>query len=257
MSHFRTTDFALEVALGNVPGYRKINKFGQAPDCDNAVLTDIWDGADGSLSSDIWIAPTQARLHDVVSDSANDTSAGTGLRTLRLYGLTDWGSLESSEDIIMNGTSTVTTSNSYVIVHRIKHLTSGSAGPNVGTITATAQTDATITAAIQPDVGQTLMAIYGVPSTQTIRLTYLREDIKRGTGTRTADAFLAVRENADQSGSKFVMKESFQFRNDTPLVRPYKIPKSFSGPCIVKLQVNADTNNTVVSGAFDAYLVDN
>ena len=44
----RVKDFGLEVALGNIPGYSKVNKFGQATDCDSGIPTDVWDGADGT-----------------------------------------------------------------------------------------------------------------------------------------------------------------------------------------------------------------
>ena len=81
-----TKDFALEVAIGNVSKTFKINKFGCGPDCDSGIATDVWDGADGATSTDIWVAPTQARVHDIVSTQAADDGSpvGTGMRTVRI-----------------------------------------------------------------------------------------------------------------------------------------------------------------------------
>lgn len=255
-----TKDFGLEAALGNVSGYSTINKFGVALDADNGIATDIWDGADGALSTDVWVPPTQARVHDIVSTSAIDVSTGLGCQTLRVYGLTDWDTAEVSEDIAMNGVTNVPTVNSYVIIHRMKGLTfGGNTGSNTGTITATAQTDATITAAIQPLQGQTLMAIYGIPSTQTLAITTLFQQGLRsgGGGAFLADGTLLVKENADLATGEFITKERWVFGDAFPFVRIYGVPKMVTGPAIVKLQVLTDANDVAVTGAFDAYVVDN
>ncbi len=251
--------FGLQVSLGNVAGYRKINKYGQALDCDSGVETDIWDGADGSTSTDEWVAPTQARVHNLTSASANDASAGTGMRTCQVYGLTDWGSLETSEIVTLDGTNDVATVNEYLIIHRIKGLTFGSTGSNEGIITATAVTDATITAAIQVGEGQTQMAIYGVSSQETIHIAQLRVDALRDSPTGvSANVYLMVKENADQSDSGFVHKEDFQCTDELPINRTYyPIYKSFSGPCIIKLQVVTDADNSMFTGSFDAFVVTN
>jgi len=259
MSYIANKDFCLEVALGNVSGYSCINKFGQAPDADSGTLTDVWDGADGTTSTDIWVAPTAARVHAIVSNDTNDTSAGTGLQTCRVYGLTDWDTAETSEVVSMNGTTPVNTSSSYVIIHRMKSLTFGSGGTNAGIVTATAATDSTITAAIQAGEGQTLMAIYGVPSTQTLHLTQIYASVLKsiGVGAVKVDATLLVKENADLATSGFITKERFQYTDQNSLHRDYCPVKSVTGPAIVKMQVETNVANSVATAAFDAYLVNN
>jgi len=258
MSFFGNKDFGLEVALGNVTGYASINKFGEALDCDVNTLTDVWDGADGATSTDIWIPPTQARVHNLTSASANDTSAGTGMRTVEVYGLVDWDTAESSETVTMNGTSDVATSSSYVIIHRMVGKTFGSGGTNAGIITATAVTDATITAAIQAGQGQTLMTIYGIPSTQTINIVHIEASALKATGASTnIDGTILVKENADLATGGFVTKHRFKFSDTEFYDRMFGPPNKFTGPCIIKMQVSASANNTVVASTFDAYVVNN
>lgn len=249
-------DFGTEVGRGNVPGYSKVNKYGEALDCDSGVLTDIWDGADGITSTDIWVAPTVARVHNLASASAADAAAGTGMRTCRVYGLIDWDTDEVSEDITLNGVTNVATINSYVIIHRIVGLTFGSGGTNAGIVTATAVTDATITAAIQAAEGQTLMAIYGVPSTKDIYVKTAMVTALRSVSTVKVDATIWAKENVDQSDAGFITKERFSLSDSHNWPRHWDPPKSFSGPCIVKIQVDTNASNTQVSAAFDAYLVD-
>ena len=245
-------NFGLEVALGNVSGYSKVNKFGKATDCDSGIPTDVWDGADGATSTDIWIAPTQARTHLIASTSGNDAAAGTGMQTMQVYGLADWDSAETSEIVSVGDTTAA-----YVIIHRIKGLTFGTTGSNEGIITATATTDATITAAIQIGVGQTLMIIYGVPSTQTLQIKKVSSGILRAVTAVTADLTLFAKENADQATAGFIVKEEYILTSSVPVEEAYDPPKSFTGPCIVKLQVITGSNNSQVTGSFDAYVVDN
>lgn len=234
-----------------------INKFGRALDCDANVATDIWDGADGVTSTDVWVAPTQARKHDIVSTSTDDTAAGSGMRTVRIWGLTDWESPEVSEDVTLDGTSNVETANSYVIIHRMKGLTFGAGENNAGIIKATAQTDSTITAAIQTGECQTEMAIYGVSARHVFKVYEVVARMLKGTSNVTADLRLLCMENPGDSDAGWVTKEIFPLGSTTPLHRVYpeKSPKTLEGPCIVKLQVNSDTNNAQVVGCFDGELV--
>ncbi len=251
-------DFALAASRGSVEGYTTVNKFGQALDCDSGASTDVWDGADGTTSTDIWVAPTTARIHDIASTDVNDDGnpVGTGMRTVEISGLTGWDAAETSEVITLDGTSNVATANSYVIIHRMEGLTFGSGDTNAGIIKATAQTDATITAAIQAGEGQTQMAIYGIPSTQTLHIMYLRTGVLQAAGAE-GDVTLLVKLNAGQADAGFVTKERGEFSDSSPFSRTYGVPKKIVGPAIIKIQVETNTANCVVSAAFDAYVTDN
>jgi hypothetical protein len=233
-----------------------LNKFGLASDADQGIATDVWDGADGTTSTDVWVAPTAARVHAIASTSVNDAAAGSGMRTVRVYGLQTWDSFETSEDITLAGSDSVNTSNSYVIIHRMKGLTFGAGGANDGKITATAASDSTVTAVIQNGNNQTLMAIYGVPSVQVLYLKQLVQTSLRVVATVQVDGTLLINERADQSDSGFLVKERYQTTQDAPFVRTWSPPKTVVGPAIVKMQANSSANNATVTGAFDGYLQD-
>jgi hypothetical protein len=255
----RDSEFALEVSLGNIDGYGTIDKFGRAPSGVQLTATDIWDRADATPTQSLWVAPTQARVHNIVSTAAGDTDGGAGLRTMRIWGLTSWGANEVSEDITLNGVTPVATTNSYVIIHRMKKLTSGASG-TVGTITATAVTDGTVTAAMLPGQNQTQMAIFGVPSTCKLAMKkfYVSALQSAGAAVSIGVELLVAEDPANQVGV-FTVKHTDAIRTNATSAHTHEFdpPKVFEGPCIVKIQCTATTADTDVSAGFDAILVAN
>jgi hypothetical protein len=255
-------DFFLQVAQGNISGKSGINKFGRASNVDNGVATDIWDGANATTDQDIWIAPTQARIHQITSGSASDDGdpVGVGARTIRISGLTSWSALEVSEDIILNGASDVATANVYVIIHRMQVITKGATNINVGIITATADTDGTITAQINAGQGQTQMAIYGVPSIQIAYMTkYYSSFNKSGGQTGAIDLSLLVNPGPDVEIINFLTKHTQGLFSVGTSLQYHRFEPHFaiSGPAIIKLQAIGSADNLDLSGGFDLILVDN
>jgi len=259
--HDPRKNYFSEVALGNVAGRSSVNKFGSAPSGIQVTATDIWGRADATPTQSVWLAPTAARVHAIVSSSVDDDGSpvGTGARTLRVYGLTSWTADEVSEDITLNGVGAVNTVNSYVIIHRMKVLTMGASGPNVGTIIATAATDTTVTAVILPGDGQTEMAIYGVPSTKIALLHRWNVQIdKAGGAVASADFILRVNENPNVQTTGFLRKDDISLQSTCTCAeeRRYAIPMRFVGPCIIKATAIASAADVDGASGFDLELVD-
>lgn len=262
MAFIAHTDFLLEVAKGTVVGHASENKFGRAPDGLQTTATDVWDRADMPATQQIWVAPTTARIHDIVSSSASDDGApvGVGARTIRVTGLTGWGTAEVSEDLTLNGVTNVPTVNAYVIIHRLEILTKGATSVNVGTITATAQTDTTITAVILPGNGQSQMAIYGIPSTQKAFVIDIYAHILAAAGANAAaDMSLMYNPEPDVELLNFISKHTWAAVKEGSSVatKDYRVPKMFEGPGILKVQGIASGADLDVSAGFDLVLVDN
>jgi len=155
------SDFFLEIARGNITGMSSIQKFGRNDDISAGVTEDIWAG--GGIRAYL----TSAETMDVVSTSANDDGApaGTGAQTLTIEGL-DSDYLEVSDTITMNGVTAVTTTQSFLRVHRAYVVASGSNETNVGDITIDPTTSGAGSrqAAIAAGDGQTLISHYTVPA---------------------------------------------------------------------------------------------
>jgi len=201
------SDYPLSVARGLVTGVTSVNKFGSSPEGIQTTVTDIWSRANAAVTQQIWLAPTEPRVHAIVSTSTDDDGnpVGLGARTIRIYGLKTWDLAETSEDITLNGTGSVNTANAYVIIHRMKVLTSGATSINVGTISATAATDNTVTAVILPGDGQTEMAIYGVPSIQSFYLTRWSCAVAKNATAVFASFQLRVNENPNVQTTNFLI----------------------------------------------------
>lgn len=229
-----------------------INKYGRTLNAANGVLRDLW----SRDVQPIWLPPLAARIHDIASSDVNDTSGGTGLQQLRAYYLPDWTTAEASEVVTMNGTTNVPMANAAVIIHRLEPVAWGSAGPNVGTITATAQTDGSVTAQIEPDQGQTQMAIYGIPTGKALSIRRAWVKLLEGNNA-IVDAWLRVNTIPDVEQLGYVTKEQWGVNTDLRFVPlDYEPFKRVAGPAIVKIQIESDTNNMGVVGGFNGYVHD-
>ena len=149
--------FYLAVQQGKVPGYTMVNKFGYNSSIGSGAFETIWETG-GQL-----VFQTTAQTVDVVSGDVNDDVAGTGARTLRIQGL------DSSFDLVeetvdMDGTTTVTTTQTFLRVFRMSVETAGTSGNNEGDITATYSSTTDTAATITAGNGQTLMATYTIPN---------------------------------------------------------------------------------------------
>lgn len=247
-------DFLLDIARGLVPGMSHINKFGRNPDIDpGSDPEDIWDG------SNLHTQPTTERIHDLTSTSANDTSDGTGARAVKVYGL-GRSYTEQSEIVATNGIEIASTVNDYIRIFRAEVASAGSGLVNAGTILATAQIDATVTAQINPTMGKTLMAIYTVPAGKTAYMAQVYATLnKSSVDTAVADMLLRSRGPIDVATSawqtRHIWAVSLAGSSDVPHeFIPYKVfaeKTDILVKCLVT-QINSD-----ISAGFDLILVDN
>lgn len=362
-------DAALNVATGDAEGIYGVNVFGRAISGLQTTATDLWDRANASATQKVWVAPTTARLHAIVSDDASDVAAmgiwtltgnitdsstctigdkvylfestltntdgnvhigasasatidnfiaainltvsdstdwaiattandvdmiatvesgdlmnlyvntadtsfvttddddaaswgatsiagGAGARTIRVHGLTSWDAAETTEDIYLRGVYSQNTANSYVAINKIEVLTKGATNVNAGTITATAATDASVTAVILPDAGQTQMGIYSFPSTQTAYITNYFVGTEDSTDVAMS---LLVNPEPEDELTKFVTRHVQELQDTGTSFIQFDFNPYFKveGPAIIKLQGTAAANDADVFGGFGLILKDN
>lgn len=136
--------------------FQAIEVVGRNTDVDSAAAEDIW------TKGGVYVAPTAARVHAIVSNSANDTAAGTGARTVKIQGIDSNFNLVT-ENVTLNGTTPVNTSGSYWTID-ILGRTYGSGATNAGLITATAATDATVTNQVEGGYLNSASSVFMVPT---------------------------------------------------------------------------------------------
>jgi len=238
----RELSFALDIAKGNISGLSSVNKFG----FNNQVPTN-WEVI--ALGSADFTYPTSAGTVTVVSDDADDTSAGTGARTIKIQGL-DGNYDFQEETITMNGTTNVNSINTFLRVNRMEVLTAGSSNSMEGTITATIGGNEQSRMEAEYD-NQTLQANYTIPAGKTGYLTRIQATSTKD--NKAAFVGLFTRELS----SIFKIKQLFEiYRNNVvvdftvPLVIPEKTDIELRGK-------NEGTGQVSIGGTFDLILEDN
>lgn len=122
----------------------------------STVFKDVW-----GESSNVTLL-TNAETMSISSASTADTSAGTGARTIRIYGLDASGN-EIQEDLLLNGTTPGITTLEYWRVNDLVITTAGSGGQNAGIIKATSTTSGIVTAHMAATHNRALQSHYTVP----------------------------------------------------------------------------------------------
>lgn len=123
----KTEPFELQVARGHVRGHRIVHVFGYNPDIDSGVEETVWTA--GGIYSHL----ASPSILTVSSGDANDTSAGTGARTVRIEGVNGTGA-EHVETVTLNGQTPVNTVLEYSEINSVQVMTVGSGGKNAGAI---------------------------------------------------------------------------------------------------------------------------
>ena len=238
-------DFYLAVAKGDFTGYTNVSKFGINASVKSGGWESIWEG------SDLYPWPTAAATLSVVSASANDTSGGTGARTVEIQGLdSNWDLL--TETITMNGLTPVVTTGSFLRVFRARVVTAGSLKSNAAQITMSS--GGTALAYITYDtigMGQTLMAVYTIPAGKTGYIININASSAKDNEHRFR---LMTRDNA-VTDAAWNVKEYLSARGGFNDWRKYAINK-VTEKTDLDLQAIASAASSA-SGGFELILIDN
>ncbi len=153
--------FELQVSRNQIQGHRSVTVFGFNPDVDTTQVS-VW-----PLPSLITF-PAAAIQMTVSSTSANDTSSGTGARTIVVQGL-DASYNEVTETVTLNGQTAVTMTASLLRVNYAYVTTAGSSNSAegdiyIGTGTVTAGVPATTYDIIKLDYNNTTTGSYTIPA---------------------------------------------------------------------------------------------
>jgi hypothetical protein len=131
----------------------------------------------------------------IASSSANDTSAGTGARTVRVTGVnTSFATF--TEDLSLNGQTSVNLVTTNVLsINSIEVLTAGSGGVNAGTIrigtgTNTSGVPAVVHGHVAVGFNKSQSAIYTVPANATLLLRNLTFSSKGVTAAQSVEFVL-------------------------------------------------------------------
>jgi len=238
----RPTDYQTEVALGRRQGSTAWQKFGYNDDVDTASAEVVAEF--GGAFTPI----TSATTLDLVSSSANDdgSPAGTGANSVIVYGV-DANHNSLIEVVTLNGTTTVTTSNSFLGVNRVSLYVSGSLQGNAGKITVTATTGGATWATIPAGEGTTQQVIFHTQADHVALIDTIFLSSQKVSGSGASVTFKLWVYSA-VSGSKY---EIFRYKMDTAVENSVfyspKVPLSVGEKSNIWLEADTGTNNTSVA----------
>ncbi len=212
----------------------------------SAVVTINVDGGVGDL---VDIAGTA----NITASDTTLENVDVGANTLLIEGL-DANFAEITEIIALNGDTVVPTTQAYLRINRMIVLTAGTDGQNNGIITATAQTDSTVSASIAIGANQTNMCIYAVPAGKTAFVVNISISVGKLLETEI-DSQLVVRpENQVFQIKSNLGVNSTGSSNGQLFFKPYLLVPEKSD---IKIQASTSTDSVSVSAGFDLILVDN
>lgn len=241
--------FNLQVSRGQVTMHTPVIIFGYNPDVDTSEES-VW--PDGGMVPH----PTVASVLTISSSSADDTSAGTGARTVFIKGL-DGDYNEVSETVTLNGQTAVNTTNSYLYVNYFYVVTVGSGGANagninVGTGTVTAGVPAVLYDVIATGYNNRTTAHYCVPAGYTGYMLQGVFSSGQASGSTSVTGFLrqhgpdgVLRVGAVTTVNNGVADYLFEL--------PYAIPEK---NCVGATAIGVAANNAV-SAYFNILLIKN
>lgn len=210
-----------------------------------------------AVLSTTYTQQTSNAQRSIVSASANDTSAGTGARTVKLTYYSVSGSTITgpfTETISLNGTTPVNTvSTTIAFIEKMEVLTVGSGLVNAGIISLKAATGgggATVWS-IAASANKTFGAHHYVPSGKTCNISGLLVGIK---GADTTSGFLRSANPTDSSSAEVQISDNIRAPSSGQSFRSYSAPIQVSGPArIVGYVAPVSTSSRTYYLSFDFY----
>ena len=225
-------DFFTEVALGNIPGYSFVHKFGNNEDV-GAAREDIWDGG----GDYIWPADGTAPVTHLYS-------MGADVQLIEVQGLDIDGSL-TIQTKALTGTTVVALDTPLWRVFRLKNIGNIDIG---NTVHASDAGKATSYAQIINGNNQTLMALYTIPAGKIGLMYHLSFSTNK-------DKDVTIEQFERPHGQVFQLKNHHHMFQDY-FSFPYNIPKPITAKTDIVCRATDGASGAMVSSTFILLLVD-
>ena len=244
--------FELQVGRGDIAYHYPVEIFGYSTAVGSTALGPLWEGL--TQSGGAYVYPSSAVQMTLVS-STTDT------QTIFVMGLDDNFNM-LSEYITLNGTTGVTTVNSYFRINGLNVVN----GVNAGTVTCKNST--VLYAQINPGIGQTQASIFTVPNGYTFYLSYVQGNAS--IGFTSSNYMLYAESNkynlgnpADNiNGYPIAYSGNTNVLSQSPFVQifniPYTVPIQHEAGTDIQFQLKSNSGGPFVGSIFaGGYLIAN
>lgn len=245
-------DYFIEVGRGGIGDAVIWNKFGYNEDIDIATSPEVirvWGGQ-------MYLNLTPQQMSIVSSDN-RDNATGEGLEQAIIFGVNgSWNHI--IEIIALNGTTPVTTTNTFIGVNRLTVFLSGSHFANYGEINASGVINGNTMAIVPAEKGTTQQCMFFVGQNKRFEAMWLYFNAIKTGGGAQPELDLEFWVYSDVVNSKFEVFRAFlDVSLDTNLnVNPNQIPFNVGERSIIWAEALTDTNNARATCRFSGVLVD-
>jgi len=234
--HGRYEPFDLQVARGQVPYHSLLNIFGYQSAL-TTTMYPIWE----NLSA--YTYPVSATTMLLYSSSASDTNV-----SVLINGLDANFNLLSETLVLTNGTTGVTTVNSY---YRINGLVLTTSTGNVGTLSLSNAGKTVTYAKINAGVGKSQAAIYTVPNGYTFYLSRADTTAAIAAGGSASVNYQVYSKNNTTGVALTILETSFINLYSVRRIVPFPYP----GGTDLQWQCSADTGTISIGINVEGYLI--
>lgn len=211
----------------------------------------LWDGPTSE-----YVFPTTPIQMQVVSSSASDTAAGTGVQSIHIHYL-DTNYLEKTTVVTLNGTTPVLTTPTDILRINTFHATAvGTAGDAVGNISVQSVGGAVTYGFLSAGHNRARMGIFTIPANKTGYIIHWQSSNGSPAGTHFVRVELeATTHDGILYPGVFIYQEGAAGQNSTSEVN-LEIPIVLPAKCDIKLSAISDSataNATVVGNILGWY----
>lgn len=197
-----------QIGFSMIPGARRIVGLGNNPNVDTTTTPE-----DVVSFGGLYTFMDTVSALELVSSNTADSSAGTGARSVTVFGL-DGNYVEVNQTITLNGTTPVAIPTSLLRVNRLVITTAGSNKTNVGDVTCRRTSDALVQRVMNAGFGVSRDAMYTVPAGHTLSVNQYFSSINRTGGTARSASVITMHQS-----STGVLFSPFEFtvENGSPM----------------------------------------
>jgi len=244
--HLGERSWGYPVALGQITGLTRHHVCGY--DAAAAAATDIWDGSAAFPNN-----AANAAM-EIVSGSADDAAAGTGARTITVYGValsgTSW--VYQQETVALNGTTVVALTKEYLYVYKAEVTTAGTGLTNAGAITVRLASAGATQCVITATFGKSYSAVFPIASSYKGIIDLIYTDLVYVATAIGGNFALCTREGTGPWIYETVVSGASGRRIEYRPPRPIVVPEK----SLIKMRTYALTAAGVVGAGFDLLLCD-
>lgn len=241
-----STPYYYHISDGTVPNHYTYRVTGY----NNAVGTTLEDIAETSAAT--INLPTTAVAMEVISSSAEDSSAGTGTQVVEINGL-DNNFNEITESVTMNGVGAVAFTKLFRRINNFHSMMAGSTGASVGNITLRGSGGGVTYSQITATQNMSMQCIYTVPAN------YAGFVVGWSAGATTKDSKIILRATADWHNRKLTsifLHQDVMVSSGNTTYKTFDIPVRIPAKSDIKVSALALVAGAQVAASIELFIED-